>query len=225
MDTKTNPGVGDGQSAIPPTEEIAITNIINTEAKDEPAQEQITAPTEPESPIAPVKSSEDTSVISTQTSTLVHEPEQRKRHFRDFFSKMNPHYKRNRVIASFTSVFLVCGIVVLALIISGLAPWQLRKTKILSVAATDIKNGVIGENTHFIVKSEGGSVEGVRNAIYLEPAIDYDIAEIKAGSEYEIIPTSKLADNTLFNIDSVSGDVISYKWAFQTKNALSVSRM
>lgn len=225
MDTKTNPGVGDGQSAIPPTEEIAITNIIDAEAKDEPAQEQITAPTEPESPIAPVKSSEDTSVISTQTSTLDHEPEQRKRHFRDFFSKMNPHYKRNRVIASFTSVFLVCGIVVLALIISGLAPWQLRKTKILSVAATDIKNGVIGENTHFIVKSEGGSVEGVRNAIYLEPAIDYDIAEIKAGSEYEIIPTSKLADNTLFNIDSVSGDVISYKWAFQTKNALSVSRI
>ena len=88
-----------------------------------------------------------------------------------------------------------------------------------------MENGIIGENTHFLVKAENGSVEKVREAIYLEPAIDYDIKEVRAGSEYEIIPASTLADNTLFNIDSVNGDVISYKWAFQTKNELSVSRI
>ena len=130
---------------------------------------------------------------------------------------------RNTIIACIVGVLLIFGGVLLGLVLSGNAPWQNAVAKILDVTPTDMENGIISENTHFLVKVENGSVEKVRNAIYLEPAIDYEIKEVQVGSEYEIIPSSTLADNTLFNIDSVNGDVISYKWAFQTKDDLSVS--
>ena len=196
MDTNANSGVGDGQSVNTPVETIKPIETIE-EAK----------------PVEPTKPVEST------------EPIEKKKHLKNIFAKSNPNYKRNRIITCIVIVLLVCGGAFLGLVLSGNAPWQTAAAKILSVTPTEIENGIISENTHFIIKSENGSVEKIRDAIYLEPAIDYEIKELKAGSEYEIIPASTLANNTLFNIDSVSDDVISYKWAFQTKNDLSVSKI
>lgn len=129
----------------------------------------------------------------------------------------------------FLFVFELMAIAVIAillvLVISGHAPWAYGKTKILSVEATDLIDGVVKSDSHFLVKAENGSVDAVRKAVYLEPAIDYEIEEKVAGSLYEIIPTSSLSDNLLLNIDSVSNEVIDYKWAFQTKKDLSVSKI
>ena len=98
-------------------------------------------------------------------------------------------------------------------------------TKILSVTPTKIENDILSNDSHFIVKTVNGSIEKLKSAIYLDPAIDYDITERIAGAEYEIVPTSQLSDSTVFNIDSVKNGVASYKWAFQTKKALSVSKV
>ena len=115
--------------------------------------------------------------------------------------------------------------VLVGFVIAGKAPWQQGETKILGVEATDVVDGVVKPGSHFLVKAENGSVETVRKAIYLEPAIDYEIVEKSAGSEYEIVPSSNLEDNIVLNIDAVSNEVIAYKWAFQTKKELSVTKV
>lgn len=195
-------GVGKDQSADASVENIKI-NDNTVEELVEPVEP--TGSYETAEPTKPAKSND---LTASEDSTEDKKP-------------LNK--KRNIIIACIVGVLLIFGGVLLGLVLSGNAPWQNTVAKILDVIPTDMENGIIGENTHFLVKAENGSVEKIRNAIYLEPAIDYEIKEVQAGSEYEIIPSSTLADNTLFNIDSVNGDVISYKWAFQTKNDLSVS--
>ena len=107
----------------------------------------------------------------------------------------------------------------------GVAPWQHYAVEILGVTATDMDGDIVKPGSHFLVTTNHGSVDGLRQSIYLEPAIDYEIVEKTPGSEYEIVPTSELTDNTIFNVDSVSNEVIAYKWAFQTKKDLSVSKV
>lgn len=205
MDTNIDKsGVGKDQTVDAPAEDIKITdNTIEESVESEvPAEPEVFS--EPEIPSEPIKP------VVSDKSTEGEDPSKK---------------KRNIIIACVVGAILILGGVLLGLVLSGNAPWQNKVAKILDVTPTEMDNGIIGENTHFLVKAENGSVEKIRNAIYLEPAIDYEIKEVRAGSEYEIIPATTLADNTLFNIDSVSGDVISYKWAFQTKNDLSVSRI
>ncbi len=144
--------------------------------------------------------------------------------FKALFTKENPHYKRNRaILVAFTAAFIGIIIVVVAAILSTTNGNQ--ALSILNVVPTEIDDGILGSNSHFVVETEHGSVEKVRSAIYLEPAIDYEIKEVNPGSTYEIIPASSLADNTVFNVDSISNEVVAYKWAFQTKKDLSVSKI
>lgn len=107
----------------------------------------------------------------------------------------------------------------------GVAPWQHYAIEILGVTATDMDGDIVKSSSHFLVTTNHGSIDGIRQSVYLEPAIDYEIVEKTPGSEYEIVPTSELVDNTVFNVDSVSNEVIAYKWAFQTKKDLSVSKV
>lgn len=144
--------------------------------------------------------------------------------FKSLFKKDNPHYKRNRCVMA-TCPVTVAGLILLAVFLNLGFLFGNGKIAILNVTPTKIENGILDSKSHFMVDTEHGSVEKLRNAIYLEPAIDYDIKEVTPGSSYEIIPTSDLSDNTVFNIDSVSNEVIAYKWAYQTKKDLSVSKI
>lgn len=144
---------------------------------------------------------------------------------KNLFSKANPHYKRNRALLAPAALAMMGLIILVGLIISGNAPWQIKPVKVLSVVPTDIDQGIVKNNTKFILTVENGSVDKVRNAVYLEPAIDYQINEQIPGRQYEIVPATTLADNLILNIDSVSNSVIDYKWAFQTKKDLSVSKI
>ncbi len=99
------------------------------------------------------------------------------------------------------------------------------EAKIISIAPTELENGILKNDSHLIIKTENASIEKLKNILVLDPAIDYDLKETKPGTEYELTPTSALADNTVFNLNSVSGSVFAYKWAFQTKKALSVSKI
>ena len=131
------------------------------------------------------------------------------------------------VIASACICAISVAFLALAIILGRFVIMQpaAANAKILNVTPTNMKDGVLSDNSHFIIEAENATPENIRKSIYLEPAIDYHIQENIPGSEYEIIPASRLADNTVFNVDSVEGEVISYKWAFQTENRLSVSRI
>lgn len=139
------------------------------------------------------------------------------------FSKTNPHYMRNRWIL-LICLFALIGIIA-AIIIFVLLPSMSGELSILNVQPTSINDDILSASSHFVITTENGSVDKLRNALYLEPAIDYEVKELTPGASYEIIPASELSDNTLFNIDSVSDGVVSYKWAFQTKKDLSVSKI
>ena len=139
------------------------------------------------------------------------------------FSKTNPHYMRNRWIL-LICLFALIGIIA-AIIVFVLLPSMSGELSILNVQPTSINDDILSANSHFVITTENGSVDKLRNALYLEPAIDYEVKELTPGASYEIIPASELSDNTLFNIDSVSDGVVSYKWAFQTKKDLSISKI
>ena len=144
--------------------------------------------------------------------------------FAALFSKTSPHHVRNRWILAICMLALagVIAVVVVFLVLPSLVS---GKISILSITPTDIHDDILGANSHFIVTTENGTVDQLRNTLYLEPAIDYDVKELTPGTTYEVIPTSELSDNTVFNLDSVNNGVVSYKWAFQTKKDLSVSKV
>ncbi len=135
-------------------------------------------------------------------------------------------FSKSKLFAIVAATVCAASVTVLAIVLlltRGASP--ALATKILSIEPTDLKDGILSENSHFIVKAENASPESIRSSIYLEPAIDYHIKENIKGSEYEIIPASRLADNTIFNVDTVEDETITYKWAYQTKNKLSVSKI
>lgn len=143
--------------------------------------------------------------------------------FAALFSKTNPHHIRNRWILTLC-LFALIGIIA-AIIVFALLPLMSGELSILNVQPTSINDDILSANSHFIITTENGSVDKLRNTLYLEPAIDYEVKELTPGTSYEIIPTSELSDNTVFNIDSVNNGVVSYKWAFQTKKDLSISKI
>ncbi len=107
----------------------------------------------------------------------------------------------------------------------SLIPGGNDHTKILSISPTAIEDGILSNNSHFTIKTENASIEKLKEVLVLDPAIDYDLKEVKPGIEYELTPTSTLADNTVFGFNSMNGPIVSYKWAYQTKKALSVSKV
>ena len=180
-------------------------------------------------PSAPPASSVESSPISPEAPkdpALSADKESRPTHFQRFkalFTKENPHCKRNRAILVI-SLLLIVGIIIAAIVVAIIST-NSGELAILDVTPTKIDEGVLGEDSHFIITTEHGSIEKVRDSIYLEPAIDYEVKEVTPGSAYEVIPASNLADNTVFNVDAVSNEVIAYKWAFQTKKDLSVAKI
>ena len=131
--------------------------------------------------------------------------------------------KEKITIISLISSIIVCSIFAVFLIIRHFS--SETPITIQNIEPTKIENGVLASDSHFKVSTLNGSIEKLQKALYLEPAIDYEIKEISAGKEYEVIPVSELSDNTLFNLDYVGNDVVKYKWAFQTKKDLSVSQI
>ena len=199
-----------GMMHLPPIESARPTEPVPAQSVELP----------PRAPIVSTPQQTEPTII-----TSAPEKPKIKERVKQFFAKTNTHYKRNRVFAM-TTALLVAGVFVfIGLFASGRIFGQASAIKILDVTPTDIDGGIIKNNTKFVVTAENGSIEKVRNAVYLEPAIDYQINEQVPGQQYEIVPSSALPDNMVLNIDSVSNEVIDYKWAFQTKKDLSVSKI
>lgn len=94
--------------------------------------------------------------------------------------------------------------------------------KITNVTAKKIENGIVANDTSFVVETEDGSAKKLKEHIYLEPAVDYDVKEV-GKDKYEIKLGKPIGDNTIVNVDYIKNGVAEYKWAFQTKKDLSVN--
>ncbi|MBQ2659867.1 Ig-like domain-containing protein [Candidatus Saccharibacteria bacterium] len=147
---------------------------------------------------------------------------------REMFSKkikqpVSMSKKRKITIISLISGVVICIFFATFFLIRHFS----SETQIIvyNIEPTKIENGILSPDSHFKVFTSNGSIEKLQKALYLEPAIDYEIKEISASEEYEVVPVSELSDNTLFNLDYVGNDVVKYKWAFQTKKDLSVSQI
>ncbi len=136
------------------------------------------------------------------------------------------------LISAFAAIMMFFGgAAIISLIsrgnLSGFAALFSEDTslKIVGVTPTKQENDILSNDSHFIISTENGSIEELRKTLVLDPAVDYDLVEKSAGLEYELIPASTISDNIVVNVNSVKNGVASYKWAFQTKKALSVSKI
>ena len=141
---------------------------------------------------------DDSSPVSNEPSSVPKESSPKHanvfQRFAALFSKTSPHHVRNRWILAICMLALagVIAVVVVFLVLPSLVS---GKISILNIIPTDINDDILDANSHFIVTTENGSVDKLKNALYLEPAIDYDVKELTPGTSYEIIPTSELSDN------------------------------
>lgn len=94
--------------------------------------------------------------------------------------------------------------------------------QIVSVDTKEKGNRNIKDDSTFIIEADNKvNVDSIRNKIYVEPAIDYEIKKVNA-KKYELIPTEGLTDNTVYKISQVDNETKTYSWAFETERKLSV---
>lgn len=132
-------------------------------------------------------------------------------------------YRPARIGLYVGSVILIL-VFIFGIVFKGKNPFEPTRFKIVSVRASKIENYITANDSTFLVKTEGGSLEEVKKHLYLEPALDYEISE-KSQDEYELKLANQLADNLVFNIDYIENEIPEYKWAFQTKKELSISKV
>ena len=76
------------------------------------------------------------------------------------------------------------------------------------------KGNYISNNETFVIKTSVANEEIVRNHLYVEPAVNYEIKEINS-KEYEVA-LKNVPSDTLVNLSLVKDEVKSYSWAFQS---------
>ncbi len=207
---KQTPKIEPTKSSEPIESSEPVEPPVSTEPKVQPLPSKET--------VAPRVSSEQ-----TKTPNFFQKTAQK---IKNLFSKENPHQKRNIIITSSIGLLLIIGIIVGIIVnknASLFASIFEREIEIVDVKASKVDNGILASDSSFVIETNNGSIEKLSEKIFLEPAVDYKIQELIAGKEYEIIPSTKLPDNLVVNIDSVKNEVVNYKWAFQTKKELSVS--
>ncbi len=78
----------------------------------------------------------------------------------------------------------------------------------------------ISNDETFIVKTSAANTEIVRNHLYIEPPVNYDIDKISK-DEYEV-SLENVPSDTLVNLSYVKDNVKRYSWAFQSTKDLKV---
>ncbi len=82
------------------------------------------------------------------------------------------------------------------------------------------KGNYISNNETFVVKTSVANEEILRNHLYVEPAVNYDIKEINS-REYEV-SLKNVPSDSLVNLSLIKNEVKSYSWAFQSTKDLKV---
>ncbi len=78
----------------------------------------------------------------------------------------------------------------------------------------------VSNNETFIVETSEANEEIVRNHLYVEPPVNYDIKKVDK-EKYEVT-LNEIPSNSLVNLSLVKDEVKSYSWAFQSTEDLNV---
>ena len=78
----------------------------------------------------------------------------------------------------------------------------------------------VSNNETFIVETNDANEEMVRNHLYVEPAVNYDIKKINK-NKFEV-EVNNIPSDTLVNLSLVKNEVKNYSWAFQSTKDLKV---
>lgn len=131
-----------------------------------------------------------------------------------------------KLVASFVIVILLFTGLFMGL--SQLGPF-VQPVQAGELTITAIKQDRMGidPETSFLLSSQNPLDEKtVRETLQVSPAFAYDLEKEKGGREYRIIPTQKLAGDTVYRLsfDPSGREKEALSWAFQTKGSFRVLR-
>lgn len=97
---------------------------------------------------------------------------------------------------------------------------------ISAIEPTKLKNGILENDSEFIIHVEGNDVtkENVQKSLYIEPALDYTIEETSNSNEYKLKFKQNIPDNTIVKLQYIKDKITENSWAYQTSNKLSINR-
>ena len=97
---------------------------------------------------------------------------------------------------------------------------QLDKEFTITSIEPKTSGNYVKNNETFVVKTSAANEEIVRQHLYVEPAVNYDIKKVNS-KEFEV-SLKDVPSDTLVNLSLVKNEVKNYSWAFQTTKYLKV---
>lgn len=97
---------------------------------------------------------------------------------------------------------------------------------ISAIKPTKLSNNILENDSEFIIytTNEKASIDSIRESIYVEPALDYDITKTENPNEYKLTFKQNLPSNIVLKLQYVKNKVTENSWAYQTSSKLNVNR-
>ena len=93
---------------------------------------------------------------------------------------------------------------------------------IKSVEPTKSLNGIVQNDSEFLIYAEDSNVEAVQKSLYIEPALEYTISK-ESDDVYRLSFKQNIPDNTIVKLQYIKNKITENSWAYQTSNKLSIS--
>lgn len=100
-------------------------------------------------------------------------------------------------------------------------------TKILAITKiepTKMNNNILENDSEFLIyTNENMNKEKVKQSIYVEPALEYEIEKTFNQNEYKLTFEQDIPDNTIVKLQYIENKIAQDSWAYQTANRLSIT--
>jgi hypothetical protein len=123
------------------------------------------------------------------------------------------------LISSYVLGFVLIGIGIGLIIYNNNKTVADKDFKITNVTLKSDEDYVANNDT-FVVETNDANEEMVKEHLYIEPPVNYDIKKVNK-NKYEV-EVKNVPSDTLVNLSLVKNEVKSYSWAFQSTKDLKV---
>ena len=145
---------------------------------------------------------------------------QEKVEVQQFYEKQPSNNKIFSIIIS-TIISIIVVVVICLFVFGGKASQEkLDKDFVITNIKAKSSGNYISNNETFIIETSSANEEIVRNHLYIEPAVNYEIKQINS-KKYEVSVTD-IPSDTIVNLSLVKDEVKSYSWVFQSTKDLKV---
>ncbi len=137
--------------------------------------------------------------------------------------KIEPIDKKKKILGICLAVFIVLFLTIFFFCFRDTSEKdveQLDKNFTITSIEPKTSGNYVMNNETFVVKTSAANEDIVRQHLYVEPAVNYDIKKINS-EEFEV-SLKDVPSDTLVNLSLVKNEVKSYSWAFQTTKDLKV---